>query len=127
MRNLQAFVKTNVASATDQSCALKGTRASDYVESFNAMRTFIDQSLDEFKSELQRVLFPIFVCLFLNMMLREEFKLEALAFFNSVKNDFENLHRAEITLLETVHDVSRLSDPEIAKFLKNKFFVKMSR
>ena len=29
--------------------------------------------------------------------------------------------------METVHDVSRLADPEISKFLKNKFFVKMSR
>jgi len=106
---------------------MNGTRATDYVDSFNEMRSFIDQSLDEFKGELKRVVFPLFVCLFLNMMLRKEFQKEAIAFFESVKNDFENQHRTEITLLETVHDVSRLADPEVAKFLKNKFFVKMSR
>lgn len=61
------------------------------------------------------------------MMLRQEFKKEALQFFGDVKGDFEDRHKSEITVLETVHDVSRLSDPEIAKFLKNKFFVKMSR
>lgn len=26
-----------------------------------------------------------------------------------------------------MHDVSRIADPEISKFLKNKFYVKMSR
>ena len=70
MRNLQAFVKQNVAS--ESSGAMNGTRASDYVDSYNEMRNFVDQSLDENKGELRRVLFPVFVCLFLNMMLRKE-------------------------------------------------------
>jgi hypothetical protein len=30
-------------------------------------------------------------------------------------------------LLETVYDVSRLEDPEISKYLRRKFFVKISR
>ena len=36
-------------------------------------------------------------------------------------------HKNEIASLETVHDLSRLEDPEIVKYLKNKFLVKMSR
>ena len=29
--------------------------------------------------------------------------------------------------METVHDLQRLEDPEVSKYLMNKFFVKMSR
>jgi hypothetical protein len=72
LRNLQAIIKTSCATGPDSS-TIHGSRAQDFVDSFNQMRSFIDQSLDEFKQELQRVVFPIFVCLFLNMMLKPEF------------------------------------------------------
>jgi len=36
-------------------------------------------------------------------------------------------HRDDIIILETVHDVSRLQDAEVAKYIKNKFYIKMSR
>ena len=38
-----------------------GTEAKHYEQSYLALKTFIDQSLDEFKPELHRVLLPIFV------------------------------------------------------------------
>ena len=66
------------------------------------MRHFVDQSLDEFKDELSRVIFPIFVSLFLYMMLRRD--PEAIRFFNEGKGDFVESNKADITLLETVHD-----------------------
>lgn len=91
------------------------------------MREFVDLSLDEYKHELQRVVFPIFVCLFLNMVLRKELQKDALIFFESSKEDFRAQHRDDIVLLETVHDVCRVSDPEVAKYLKNKFYIKISR
>lgn len=52
---------------------------------------------------------------------------EALTFFNQHKNEFAVTHRSELVVLETVNEVTRLSDPEVAKFLKSKFFVKLSR
>lgn len=61
------------------------------------------------------------------MMLRKDLQKEAIYFFESRKEDFRAQHREDVTLLETVHDVSRVGDPEIAKYLKNKFFIKMSR
>jgi len=60
---------------------------SDYTECFSKLKLFIDQSLDEVKSELVRVLFPIFVCLFLNMV-KKTFMTEALEFLNTNKADF---------------------------------------
>jgi hypothetical protein len=41
-------------------------------------------SLDEVKTELSKVLFPVFVCLFLNMILKS-FKEEANEFFHKHK------------------------------------------
>ena len=103
-----------------------GKEASDYQECFKKLKNFIDQSLDEFKSELVRVLFPIFLCLYLNMVLKK-FYAEARTFLDEHKNDFHPYHKKEIAMLETVTDQHRLEDPEVSKYLKNKFFVKMSR
>ena len=52
---------------------------------------------------------------------------EAKRFFDESKADFRDSNKADIVLLETVHDVSRLSDPEVAKYLKNKFLIKITR
>ena len=104
----------------------KGNAPSDYTECFSLLKRFIDQSLDEVRSELVRVLFPIFVCLFLNMVLKK-FMTEALEFLNTNKGEFLPEHKNDIAALETVHDLQRLEDPEVSKYQKNKFFVKMSR
>lgn len=61
------------------------------------------------------------------MMLKKDLQQDALKFFESHKENFRSQHREDILVLETVHDVSRVSDPEVAKYLKNKFFIKMSR
>jgi len=98
----------------------------DYNECYQKLKIFIDQSLDEFKSELVRVLFPIFVCLYLNMILKK-FYAAAKVFLETNEGEFHPHHKTELTLLQTVTDQQRLEDPEVAKYLKNKFFVKMSR
>ena len=103
-----------------------GRQPSDYSENFNKLKKFIDQSLDENKHELVRVLFPVFVCLYLNMILKK-FYAEAKTFLSENKGEFHGTHRQEIAILETVNDTHRLEDPEVSKYLKNKFFVKMSR
>ncbi len=46
----------------------KSVLAFEFTESFEKLRNFVDQSLDEFKHDLLKVVFPIFVCLFLNMI-----------------------------------------------------------
>lgn len=52
---------------------------------------------------------------------------EALAFFELHKEDFRREHPEDILTLETVHDISRIQDPNISKYLKNKFLVRISR
>lgn len=60
-------------------------------------------------------------------MILKSFKDEASEFFHKHKGQFLPSHKADISVLETVYDMQRLEDPEVAKFLKNKFFVKISR
>jgi hypothetical protein len=45
---------------------------SEFFDSFDKMRNFVDLSLDEFKHDLQKVVFPIFVCMFLNMIQKKD-------------------------------------------------------
>ena len=49
-------------------------------------------------------MFPVFVCLFLNMVLKN-FKDEASLFFNKHKSEFVSNHKADINVLETVYDM----------------------
>ncbi len=56
------------------------------------------------KIELSKVLFPVFVCLFLNMVLKN-FKEEASIFFKKHKSEFVSNHKTDINILETVYDI----------------------
>lgn len=65
VRNLQAMLKS---AQTESHCIL----GSEFFDSFDKMRNFVDLSLDEFKHDLQKVVFPIFVCMFLNMIQKKD-------------------------------------------------------
>ena len=60
-------------------------------------------------------------------MVLKKFMAEALEFLNTNKGEFLPHHKNDIAVLETVHDLQRLEDPEVSKYLTTKFFVKMSR
>lgn len=64
-----------------------GDSPSHYTESFELLKKYIDQSLDENKDDLKNIQFPIFVCLFLNMILKKYYK-EAKDFFNKQSAQF---------------------------------------
>ena len=101
IKNLQTFMRNNeallgkgqnAAQAAKYQNMYSGRDPNDYIEYFSKLKIFIDQSLDEYKSELVRVLFPIFVCLYLNMVLKKFFT-EAQAFLNDNKGEFHPHHR----------------------------------
>jgi len=77
---------------------LLGTEAKHYEDSYLALKTWIDQSLDEVKPELYRVLFPVFVQLFLSMVLKK-FTEDALSFFKKYEREFFNDNREDILKL----------------------------
>ena len=56
-------------------------------------------------------------------MILKNFKEEAFQFLKIHKSEFLPHHKSDISILETVHDMQRLEDPEVSKYIKNKFFV----
>ena len=105
MKNNESLLgsRQNAAQAAKYPNLYSGRDPQDYHECFEKVKLFIDQSLDEYKSELVRVLFPIFVCLFLNMILKK-FTKEAHEFLNKHKSEFDPHYKHEVALLETVTD-----------------------
>lgn len=100
IKNLQTFMKNNeallgksqnAAQAGKYQTMYSGRDPNDFSENFNKLKKFIDQSLDENKQELVRVLFPVFVCLYLNMILKK-FYTEARNFLNENKDEFHSTH-----------------------------------
>jgi len=96
------------------------------VESYRSLKKFIDLSQDDYKEDLMNILFPVFVHVFLGMV-RNKFLAEARQFFHEEKGQFVSLNRERVNELEQVDQVSSLSSPDVAKYLNNKFQVKMSR
>jgi ketopantoate hydroxymethyltransferase len=66
---------------------LNGDKAEHFVESFKLLKKFIDESLDQYKEELQSVMFPMFTELFLGMV-KGGFVKEARKFFSEERYQF---------------------------------------
>jgi hypothetical protein len=102
-----------------------GDSPSHYTDSFDLLKKYIDQSLDQHKEDLQSILFPIFVCLFLNMIIKKYYK-EAQSFLEDQRPIFTPVHTEILNDLQQADDISKLENPQISGYLKNKFVVKMS-
>ena len=130
MRNtLGIMINESGISSTDPTFKLmavfNGDNPEHYSDSYGLLKKYIEESLDLYREELQRVLFPIFVELFLGMITHRH-QLQAKKFFADEKNQFLTGHREDLNVLEQVDDYSKLCIPEISKYLSNKFIVKIS-
>ena len=92
-----------------------GDLASHYTDSFRLLKKYIEESLGIYKDELQSVLFPIFVELFLSMV-QNKFVNEAKQFFKDEKYQFSYQFKEDLNILEQVDDPNKLSLPDIAKY-----------
>ena len=59
-------------------------------------------------------------------MIIKNYTEEAQKFFENKKDNFLPIQKEVISRLENIDSASRLSDPEVAKYFKNKFVVKIS-
>jgi len=76
-----------------------GNLPSHFTDSFRLLKKYIEESLDIYKEELQSVLFPIFVELFLNMV-TNRFVAEARQFFKDEKYQFSYQFKEDLNTLE---------------------------
>ncbi|PGH23281.1 hypothetical protein AJ80_02697 [Polytolypa hystricis UAMH7299] len=93
---------------------------------FEMTKTWIDDNLDIYKPELRRVLWPLFVYSYLNLI-TSLFPLEARQFFEANKNMFLPEHSEDIRSLEPISLPEHVQENTVAKlYRENKYRLTLS-
>ncbi|KAG5601582.1 hypothetical protein H5410_032952 [Solanum commersonii] len=96
-----------------------------YQEEYSKLRSWAYSSLDLYKHELLRVLYPVFIHCFMELVARGHVQ-EARAFFNSYREDHEMTHLRDLQKLEGVLSPSHLEEMEFAHSIRlSKVNIKM--
>ncbi|KAL2613132.1 hypothetical protein R1flu_024824 [Riccia fluitans] len=96
-----------------------------YKEGFSKLRSWVHSSLDQYKNELLRILYPVFVHSYLELVAKGHSQ-EARAFFQSFREDHEAIHMRDLQKLEGVLAPQHLEECELARtFRENKIDIKM--
>ncbi|CAN4097915.1 unnamed protein product [Withania somnifera] len=96
-----------------------------YQEEYSKLRSWAYSSLDSYKHELLRVLYPVFIHCFMELVARGHIQ-EARAFFNSYREDHEMTHLRDLQKLEGVLSPSHLEEMEFAHSIRlSKVNIKM--
>jgi transcription initiation factor TFIID subunit 5 len=92
-----------------------------YTKAYDLLRKYLDDILDLYKPELRKLLWPIFVYSYLELV-REYFTKDAETFFNTYRSYLERDHEDDIKTLSTVKLPAHLSDSRVAKlYMENKY------
>ncbi|ODQ79231.1 hypothetical protein BABINDRAFT_162268 [Babjeviella inositovora NRRL Y-12698] len=130
-----AIVKRTAAEAAAASAAVK--RAEDdkrmemdpeiYYRAYRMLRGWVETSLDLYKPELTRVLYPIFIHCFLELVSKHHVK-ESKAFFDKFSEDHAILHGIEIQKLSGISTTDHLLENELAQAFKlNRYRIVVSK
>ncbi|KAF3663140.1 Transcription initiation factor TFIID subunit 5 [Capsicum annuum] len=96
-----------------------------YQEEYSKLRSWAYSSLDLYKHELLRVLYPVFIHCFMELVAKGHLQ-EARAFFNSYREDHEMTHLRDLQKLEGVLSPSHLEEMEFAHSIRmSKVNIKM--
>ncbi|VFQ66292.1 unnamed protein product [Cuscuta campestris] len=107
------------------SISQSGSVPAKYRDEYSKLRSWADSSLDLYKHELHRVLYPVFIHCFMDLVAKGHIQ-EARAFFNSFREDHEMIHSHDLQKLEAVLSPSHLEEMEFAYSLRqSKVNIKM--
>ncbi|CAI9112237.1 OLC1v1012656C2 [Oldenlandia corymbosa var. corymbosa] len=96
-----------------------------YHDGYGKLRSWAYSSLDLYKHELLRVLYPVFIHCFMDLVAKGHIQ-EARTFFNSFRDDHEMMHSRDLQKLEGVLSPSHLEEMEFAHSLRqSKISIKM--
>uniref|UniRef100_A0A2P2MAI1 Uncharacterized protein MANES_16G128700 n=1 Tax=Rhizophora mucronata TaxID=61149 RepID=A0A2P2MAI1_RHIMU len=96
-----------------------------YQDEYSKLRSWTYSSLDMYKHELLRVLYPIFIHSYMDLVAKGHIQ-EARIFFNTFREDHELMHLRDLQKLEGVLSPSHLEDMEFAHYLRQcKFNIKI--
>ncbi|XP_042482194.1 transcription initiation factor TFIID subunit 5 isoform X1 [Macadamia integrifolia] len=128
----QSKSSSAAASQTDPEVAKKILTFSEsengpaqYHEGYSKLRSWTYSSLDLYKHELLRVLYPVFIHCFMDLVAKGHTQ-EARTFFNSFREDHEMMHLRDLQKLEGVLSPLHLEEMEFAHTLRqSKINIKM--
>ncbi|ERF68541.1 hypothetical protein EPUS_04639 [Endocarpon pusillum Z07020] len=97
-----------------------------YRAAYEGTKKWIDDTLDIYKPELKRILWPLFVHSYLQLV-AELYPTESRAFFEQYKQDFRPEHEVDIRGLERISLPEHLNDDNVGKLYRdNKYRVVLS-
>lgn len=97
-----------------------------YFRAYSMLKNWIDSSLEMYKPELSRIIYPIFIYVFLQLVAKDP--LQARRFFDKYSEDYKSLHGSEINKLFSVNSIDHIKENELAQgFQKNKYKITISR
>ncbi|KAL5558220.1 hypothetical protein UlMin_034431 [Ulmus minor] len=88
-----------------------------YPDGYSKLRSWTSSSLDLYKHELLRVVYPVFIHCFMDLVANGHIQ-EARAFFNNFREDHEMMHSRDLQKLEGVLSPSHLEEMEFAHSLR---------
>ncbi|XP_027941717.1 transcription initiation factor TFIID subunit 5-like isoform X2 [Vigna unguiculata] len=98
-----------------------------YHDGYGRLRSWAYRSLESYKHELLRVLYPVFIHCFMDLVAKGHLQ-EAWNFFNTFREDHEMLHSRDLQKLELVLSPTHLEEMEFAHSLRqSKFNIKICR
>ncbi|CAN6459305.1 unnamed protein product [Victoria cruziana] len=89
-----------------------------YRDGYSTLRSWTYNSLDLYKHELLRVLYPVFIHCYMDLVAKG-YTQEARNFFNSFHEDHELMHLRDLQKLEGILSPSHLEENEFARLLRH--------
>lgn len=98
-----------------------------YIRAYSILRSWVETSLDLYKPELSRMLYPVFIHCFLELI-SKNFTTQAKVFFDKFKEDHTMLHGLEIKNLGGISLPEHLKENELAQaYRNNKYRIMVSK
>ncbi|BAF20131.1 transcription initiation factor TFIID subunit 5 [Oryza sativa Japonica Group] len=117
--------RISTSSVSDVALARSENDPARYYDGYSKLRTWAYSSLDQYKHELLRVLYPVFIHSFMDLV-AEGHTQEARSFFHTFHEDHELMHSRDLQKLEGILSPSHLEEMELARSLrKNQFRIKL--
>ncbi|OAY80646.1 Transcription initiation factor TFIID subunit 5 [Ananas comosus] len=88
-----------------------------YHDGYSKLRSWAYSSLDLYKHELLRVLYPVFIHCFMDLVAEGHMQ-EARTFFHTFREDHELMHLRDLQKLEGILSPSHLEEMELARTLR---------
>lgn len=108
------------------SFGINTTDPSVYEEQYAKLKSFVTGSNQAYRIELSKLLFPLFVNIYLELISKNHLLL-AQAYFTKYSTDFVTEHKEEIQHLQAITDSERLKSSDIASnFRRSKYMLKVS-